>query len=127
MDIKNNDCEWLNGKTIISVNPSSLVANAKYLGTFESRMKKLIDFCLANQGKVILFIDEIHKLYGLGRTENSSMDAMNILKPYLSRGEITVIGATTEEEYQMYMANDSAFLRRYEKVELLPPEKELNI
>lgn len=127
LDIKTNNCEWLKGKTIVSVNLQSLVAGAKYLGTFEERMKKIINLCLKNQGRVILFIDEIHKLYGLGRTENSSMDAMNILKPYLSRGEITIIGATTELEYQEYMTNDPAFAKKFEKVELMPPEKELNI
>lgn len=127
LDIKNDTCEWLEGKTIISINPASLVSGAHLLGTFESRIKKLIDFCLENQNKIILFIDEIHKLYGLGRTLDSSLDAMNILKPYLSRGEITIIGTTTEEEYQKYMINDPAFLERFENVVITAPTKELNI
>lgn len=127
LDIRNGKCEFLAGKTIFYLNAASLEAGTKFRGEFEQKFQKLIDFCLENKGRIILFIDEIHTLYGLGRTSESSNDAMNILKPYLSRGDITIIGATTKMEYEKYMANDPAFLRRTETVEISLPDKKMNI
>lgn len=127
LDIRNGKCEFLAGKTIFYLSTASLEVGTKYRGSFSEKIQKLIDFCLENKGRIILFIDEIHTLYGLGRTEESSNDAMNILKPYLSRGDITIIGATTKMEYEKYMANDPAFLRRTENVEISLPDKKMNI
>lgn len=118
LDLKCGRCNWLKNKTIFSLNTSNLVAGTKYRGDFEEKLKKIINFCIKNKGKIILFIDEVHTLYGLGRAEESSNDALNILKPYLSRGDIIIIGATTNSEYKKYMANDPAFLRRMEIVKL---------
>ena len=118
LDIRNKNCEFLEGKRIFSLNSLSLSSGSKYRGDFEEKMNKLINVCRKNKGKIILFIDEIHTLYGLGRTADSSIDAMNMLKPYISNGDITIIGATTKIEYEKYMANDPAFLRRFEEVEI---------
>jgi len=120
LDIKNNNCDFLKDKTIFYLNPASLSAGTKFHGEFEEKMNKLINSCRKNKGKIILFIDEIHTLYGLGRTNDSSIDAMNILKPYISNGDLTIIGATTKMEYEKYMANDPAFLRRFENIEISP-------
>ena len=126
-DIKNKENEWLNDKLIFSLNLSALQADTQYRGEFEKNINSVIDFCKNNQGRIILFIDEIHNLYGLGRTNESSIDAMNILKPYISNGIVVVIGATTKEEYEKYMANDPAFLRRFEKIDISLPDKNMNI
>lgn len=125
LDIQKNP--WLRGKMIFSVSPSLLISGTKYRGDLEENINKLISFCKNNNGNIILFIDEIHTLYGLGRTDDSSIDAMNILKPYLSNGDITLIGATTKEEYTNYLARDPAFIRRIEKIDILPPDHNLNI
>jgi len=118
---------WLNGKIIFSLNLSSLISGTKYRGEFENNLNNVIDFCNKYQGQIILFIDEIHNLYGLGRTDDSSIDAMNILKPYISNGTIVVIGATTKLEYEKYMSNDAAFLRRFDKLELSLPDTNMNV
>lgn len=126
-DIKTNSNEWLEGKTIFYLETYSLEADTKFRGTFEDKIKKVIDFCQKHEEKIILFIDEIHTLYGLGRTEERAIDAMNILKPYISSGQIIIIGATTKIEYEKYMANDPAFLRRFELLEVSSPDLEMNI
>lgn len=125
LDIKLRKNPWLNDKTIFSVNSLALLAGAEYTGMFEQNLKELIDFCKENPSKIILFIDEIHTLYGLGRTKDSSKDAMNILKPHISNGDIIIIGATTHDEYSKYMTQDPAFLRRFEKIEITTPDREL--
>jgi len=93
LEIKQKSNTWLNNKTIFYVNTSALVVDTRYSGEFEKKIQTLIDFCIKNRGKIILFIDEIHMLYGLGRTKDSSLDAMNILKPYIESGDIIIIGA----------------------------------
>lgn len=127
LDIKNKRNEWLNDKVIFCLDLTNLIADTKYTGEFQKKILKFINFCKENCGRIIIFIDEIHNLYGLGRVENSSIDAMNILKPYISKGDITIIGATTEKEYQEYMANDPAFLGRFEEVRIYAPDKNMNI
>lgn len=127
LDIKEGNNEWLKNKMIFFLNLSALQADTKYRGEFENNINEVIDFCKANKGRIILFIDEIHTLYGLGRTDESSIDAMNILKPYISNGTIVVIGATTKYEYEKYMVNDSAFLRRFEKLDISLPDRNMNI
>ena len=124
LDIKYGDCDFLSGKVIFSVNTASLTAGSRYRGDFEEKMTKLINACRKNKGKVILFIDEIHTLYGLGRSNDSTIDAINMLKPYISNGDLIIIGATTNMEYEKYMANDPAFLRRFEKVDISPLTEE---
>ena len=125
LDIKTGDNKWLKGKTIFYVNTSALEAGTKYRGDFEEKILKLINFARENKEKLILFIDEVHSLYGLGRSDESSTDAMNILKPYISSGDIIIIGATTKEEYEKYMTTDHAFLRRFEKIDIELPSKEM--
>jgi len=127
LDIKEQKSNWLNDKIIFYLNTSMLQSNTKYRGEFEEKINKLINFCKSNKNTIILFIDEIHTLYKLGSSDNSSIDAMNILKPYISKGDITIIGATTEDEYIEYLTKDPAFLSRCERVNISLPDKELNI
>jgi len=127
LDIKNKECYFLNDKKIFYLNTASLTAGSRYRGDFEEKINKLINACRKNKGKVILFIDEIHTLYGLGRSNESTIDAINILKPYISNGELVIIGATTDMEYEKYMTGDPAFLRRFEKVEISPLTEEEKI
>lgn len=121
-----NNIPWLKGKTIFSLNTSLIVSGTQYTGTFEKKLNDLIKFCVNNRSKIILFIDEIHTLYGLGRTIDSSLDAMNILKPYIESGQIILIGTTTEYEYEKFMLRDSAFVRRLERINIMPPSDILN-
>lgn len=127
LKIKHNSNKWLRGKLIFNLDIVSIEMNTKYRGDFEAKIQSIIDFCLKNKNNIILFIDEIHNLYGLGRVEDSSVDAINILKPYLSKNEIQTIGATTPEEYQKYLVNDPAFLERFEILNLDAIDEELNI
>ena len=112
----------LASKRVISLNMASLVAGTKYRGDFEDRLKKIIDEIVQNQD-IILFIDEMHTLVGAGATEGA-MDAANILKPALSRGEIQVIGATTLKEYKKYIEKDSALERRFQTILINEPSVE---
>lgn len=125
--IRDNQSEWLKGKMIFSLSTSQLIAGAKYRGIFEGRLTDFIDLCKENKGKIIVFIDEIHNLYGLGRTFEESLDAINILKPHLTNGDITIIGATTKDEYQKYMITDPAFLARFDVIDVPLPDKKMNI
>lgn len=122
---KNNN-KWLKNKLIFYVNISNIISGTKFRGDFEEKFQKLIDFCVKHKREIILFIDEIHMLYGLGRTIDSTIDAMNILKPYLSSGEFPIIGTTTNEEHKKYMANDPAFLERFDTLYLTAISEELN-
>lgn len=97
-----------------------MVANATLRGGFEERLKKIIKFCKRNSGNIILFIDEVHMLYKLGGCSETSQDAMNVLKSYLSNDDIIMIGTTTKKEYTEYMAQDETFCLRLEVIELLP-------
>lgn len=129
LDIRNGNCKFLEDKVIFCLDAHSLVSGTGIRGQFEEKMNKLINICRKYKGKLILFIDEIHILYGLGRTSDSSSDAMNILKPYLTNGDIIIIGATTKMEYENYMAKDPAFARRLEEVDvpILTEEEQIQV
>ncbi|MGO3618396.1 MAG: ATP-dependent Clp protease ATP-binding subunit [Lactobacillus helveticus] len=113
--------EALLDKRVMALNMGSLVAGTKYRGEFEDRMKKILDE-IAKDGKVILFVDEMHTLIGAGGAEGG-IDASNILKPSLARGDIQMIGATTFDEYQKYIEKDQALARRFQQVRLNEPTK----
>ena len=122
--IENGDIpDTLTGQTIFSLNLGSLMAGTKYRGEFEERIQSLLSFMKQQAGKAILFIDEIHMLIGAGKTDGA-MDAANLLKPALARGEIKCIGATTQEEYQKYILADSALDRRFRPVTIKEPTPE---
>ena len=122
--IVNNDVpEPLQGRTIFSLDMGALVAGAKYRGQFEERLKAVLEEVQNSDGQIIMFIDEIHTLVGAGKTEGA-MDASNIMKPMLARGEIKVIGATTLNEYREYIEKDGALERRFQKVMVNEPTVE---
>ncbi len=122
--ISNGDVpETLKNKQIISLDTGSLVAGTSYRGQFEERMKAIVKEVVDSAGEIILFIDEIHTLVGAGAAEGS-VDASNILKPPLSRGELHLIGATTLDEYQKYIEKDAALERRFQKVYIDEPSVE---
>ena len=106
--------DTLRNKRVLSLDMAGLVAGAKYRGEFEERLKALLKEVVAEEGRIILFIDEIHTVVGAGKTEGA-MDAGNMLKPALSRGELHVIGATTLDEYRKYIEKDPALERRFQK------------
>ena len=112
----------LRDKQIFSLDMGALVAGAKYKGEFEERLKAVINEVIKAEGKIILFIDEIHTLVGAGKGEGA-MDAANILKPALARGELRPIGATTLDEYQKYFEKDKALERRFQSVLVTEPDK----
>lgn len=115
--------DTLRNKRVLSLDMSGLVAGAKYRGEFEERLKALLKEVVAEEGRIILFIDEIHTVVGAGKTEGA-MDAGNMLKPALSRGELHVIGATTLDEYRKYIEKDPALERRFQKVIVNEPSVE---
>ena len=115
--------ENLRDKTIFSLDMGSLIAGAKYRGEFEERLKAVLKEVSKSQGQIILFIDEIHNIVGAGKTEGS-MDAGNLLKPMLARGELHLIGATTLDEYRQYIEKDKALERRFQKVIVQEPSVE---
>ena len=115
--------EGLKDKTIYSLDLGSLIAGAKFRGEFEERLKAVLNEIEKSDGKIILFIDEIHNIVGAGRTEGS-MDAGNLLKPKLARGELHCIGATTLDEYRKYIEKDAALERRFQKVMIDQPSVE---
>ncbi len=110
----------LRGKTIFCLDLSRLIAGSKFRGEFEERIKKTINF-IVNSGDIVVFIDEIHNVMGAGSTGENSMDAAEILKPALARGEFQIIGATTTEEYTKYIEKDSAFARRLQAIKVEAP------
>ena len=115
--------EGLKDKTIYALDMGSLIAGAKFRGEFEERLKAVLNEIEKSDGKIILFIDEIHNIVGAGRTEGS-MDAGNLLKPKLARGELHCIGATTLDEYRKYIEKDAALERRFQKVLIDQPSVE---
>lgn len=115
--------ENLKSKTIFSLDMGALIAGAKYKGEFEERLKAVIKEVTSSDGNIVLFIDEIHTLVGAGGGEGA-MDAANILKPALARGELRAIGATTLDEYQKYFEKDKALERRFQKVMVDEPDTE---
>ena len=115
--------DGLKGKAVLSLDMAGLIAGAKYRGEFEERLKKLLKEITAAEGRIILFIDELHTMVGAGKTEGS-MDAGNMLKPALARGELHVIGATTLDEYRKYVEKDAALERRFQKVLVDEPSVE---
>jgi ATP-dependent Clp protease ATP-binding subunit ClpB len=122
--IANGDVpDSLKGRTLMSLDMGSLIAGAKYRGEFEERLKSVLDEVKHAAGQIILFIDEMHTLIGAGASEGS-MDASNLLKPALSRGELHCIGATTLDEYQKYVEKDPALQRRFQPVFIAEPTVE---
>lgn len=115
--------ENLKTKQVFSLDMGALVAGAKYKGEFEERLKSIVNEIVQSDGEIILFIDEIHTLVGAGKGEGA-MDAANILKPALARGELRSIGATTLDEYQKYFEKDKALERRFQKVMVDEPDEE---
>ena len=115
--------ENLKDKVVYSLDMGALVAGAKYKGEFEERLKAVVKEVISAEGRVLLFIDEIHTLVGAGKSEGA-MDAANILKPALARGELRTIGATTLDEYQKYFEKDKALERRFQKVMVDEPSTE---
>lgn len=116
----------LKNKQVLSLDMASLLAGAKYRGDFEERLKAVLKEINASQGNIILFIDEIHTMVGAGKTEGA-MDAGNMLKPALARGELHCVGATTLNEYRLYVEKDAALERRFQKVLVDEPDVEATI
>ncbi|NVK25592.1 MAG: ATP-dependent chaperone ClpB [Gammaproteobacteria bacterium] len=115
--------EGLKNKRVLSLDLGSLVAGAKYRGEFEERLKSVLNELAKEEGQVILFIDEIHTMVGAGKTDGA-MDASNMLKPALARGELHCVGATTLDEYRQYIEKDAALERRFQKVQVDEPNVE---
>ena len=115
--------EILADKTVFSLDVAGMIAGARYRGDFEERLKKVIE-TVKSSGKIILFIDEIHNIVGAGSTGEGNMDAANILKPMLSRGELQTIGATTIDEYRKYIEKDAALERRFQPIIVEAPSAE---
>ena len=114
--------ENLKSRQIFALDMGALIAGAKYKGEFEERLKAVVKEVVSSEGEIILFIDEIHTLVGAGKSEGA-MDAANILKPALARGELRAIGATTLNEYQKYIEQDKALERRFQKVNIDEPDE----
>ncbi|AII05554.1 MULTISPECIES: ATP-dependent chaperone ClpB [Rhodococcus] len=116
--------ESLRGKSVISLDLGSMVAGAKYRGEFEERLKAVLDDIKNSAGQVITFIDELHTIVGAGATGESAMDAGNMIKPMLARGELRLVGATTLDEYRKYIEKDAALERRFQQVLVGEPSVE---
>ena len=123
--VSGNVPDSIKGKRVLTLDLSAMVAGSKYRGEFEERIKRVIDE-VVNAGNIILFVDEIHTLIGAGGAEGS-IDASNILKPSLARGEIQLIGATTHDEYRKYVKKDAALERRFQPIDVNEPDEETAI
>jgi len=121
--VKGDVPEGLKDKTLFALDMGALVAGAKYRGEFEERLKAVLNEIKASEGRILLFIDELHNIVGAGRAEGS-MDAGNMLKPMLARGELHCLGATTLDEYRKYIEKDAALERRFQPVMVDPPTVE---
>lgn len=121
--VRNDVPEGLKNRTIYELDMSALIAGAKYRGEFEERLKGVLKQVKDSEGQIILFIDEIHTIVGAGKTEGA-MDAGNMLKPMLARGELYCIGATTLDEYRMHIEKDPALERRFQQVMVREPSVE---
>ena len=121
--VKGDVPEGLKDRTVFSLDMTALMAGAQYRGQFEERLKAVLNEIRAANGRIILFIDEIHTIVGAGKTEGSQ-DAGNMLKPMLARGELHCVGATTLDEYRKYMEKDAALERRFQPVQVDPPTEE---
>ena len=119
--------EGLKDKKIFALDMGALVAGAKYRGEFEERLKAVLDEVKKSEGQIILFIDEIHTIVGAGSTESSNNDISNMLKPYIDRGDIKIIGATTREEYTRFLLPDKALTRRFYPISIEEPDEELTL
>src|SRR5207253_2297942 len=115
--------DGLKNKRVVALDMGALIAGAKYRGEFEERLKAVLKEIQAAQGQIILFIDELHTIVGAGKAEGS-MDAGNMLKPMLARGELHCIGATTLDEYRKHIEKDAALERRFQPVQVDPPTVE---
>ena len=124
--VKGDVPDNLKNRIVFSLDMTSLVAGTKFRGDFEDRLKKILETVKDSDGKIILFIDEIHNIIGAGNT-SGTMDTANILKPMLARGEILIIGATTIEEYKKYIEKDGALDRRFQKILVDEPSVETSI
>ena len=119
--IQNNDIpDFLQNQLILEVSPSEVVSGCKYVGMFEENMQELLDIC--KRHNILLFIDEIHEMYGIGSGDKKSLDMADIIKRYISRDNGRIIGTTTKEEYLKYFSND-ALKRRFDKIEVEEPNK----
>ena len=116
--------ESLKGKTLISLDLGSMVAGAKYRGEFEERLKAVLDEIKSSDGEIITFIDELHTIVGAGASGEGAMDAGNMIKPMLARGELRLVGATTLDEYRQYIEKDAALERRFQQVYIGEPTVE---
>ncbi|MFS0898644.1 ATP-dependent chaperone ClpB [Mycolicibacterium litorale] len=116
--------ESLRDKTVVSLDLGSMVAGSKYRGEFEERLKAVLDDIKNSAGQIITFIDELHTIVGAGATGDSSMDAGNMIKPMLARGELRLVGATTLDEYRKYIEKDAALERRFQQVYVGEPSVE---
>ena len=114
--VKGDVPESLKGRTLISLDMGSLVAGAKYRGAFEDRLRAVLREVVHSEGKIVLFIDELHTVVGAGATNQGAMDASNLLKPMLARGELRCIGASTLAEYRKYIEKDAALERRFQQI-----------
>ena len=124
--VKNDIPRILRDKKILSLDMGALIAGSKFRGEFEERLKAVMDEIKSSDGSIILFIDELHTVVGAGSAEGA-IDASNLMKPALSRGELQCMGATTESEYKKYIEKDGALERRFQPVLINEPSTELAV